>query len=117
MRVEATSDNFTPRLGKDTSAAPGQPPGLSAWDAIPPGKKAQGIETTKLLVPLAAIADDITQGGNAGHFLIVPTNERREVDVAQLQDWAMSRGTGQIHPLTQILLNAVVHPNVKGATP
>ena len=111
-----TADNFTPRAGKDTIARPGQPPGLSASDVIPPGTKAQGIDIGKLNAPLRAIPDDTEQGGTPGHFAITPIDEMGEVDFRRLQDWAMSRGTGRTHELTQILLDAVVQPNAKGGT-
>ena len=111
-----TADNLTPRPGKDTVGQPGQQPGLSAWNGIPPGRKAQGIDIGNLKVPLMAIRDDPAQGGTDGHFAIVPVDEKGEVDVKQLEDWAASRGTGQTHRLTQIVLDAVVKPNVKGST-
>jgi hypothetical protein len=110
-----TCDNFTPRSGKDTIGRPGQQAGLSASDAIPPRRKAQGIDTDKLKPPLKAIADDPTQGGTPGHFAIAPVDEVGEVDSKWLDAWAMSRGTGQTHELTQLLLDAVVEPNVKGS--
>jgi hypothetical protein len=109
-----TSDNFTPRPGKDTIGRPGQQPGLSASATIPPGRKAQGIDIDKFKPPLKAIPDDETQGGTRGHFAIAPVNEKGEVDVEQLEDWAGSRGTGRTHPFTQILLDAVAEPNAKG---
>jgi hypothetical protein len=112
-----TSDNFTPRPGKDTIGGPGQKAGLSAWATISPGKKAQGIEVEKLRPPLSAIPDDPNQGGADGHFAIAPVDENGEVDVERLEGWAMVRGTGQTHELTQILLDAVVAPNVKGSKP
>ena len=111
-----TVDNFTPRSGKDTIGKPGQKAGLSAWDEMPLGKKAQGIDINMLNAPLRAIPDDTAQGGLSGHFAIVPVDETGEVNFWQLEDWAMSRGTGQTHELTQLLLNAVVQPNVKGGT-
>lgn len=111
-----TSDNFTPRPGKDTISRPGQQAGLSASVAIPPGRKAQGIDVDKLKPPLQAIPDDTKQGGTPGHFAIAPVDESGEVDVAQLETWAMTRGTGQTHEFTQILLDAVVKPNTKGRT-
>ena len=111
-----TADNFTPRPGKDTIGRPGQKAGLSASDAIPPGKKAQGIDIDKLKPPLKAIPDDMNQGGTAGHFAIAPVDKMGEVDVKKLEAWALSRGTGQTHQLTQILLDAVVEPNAKGST-
>jgi hypothetical protein len=109
-----TSDNFTPRPGKDTVGGPGQEPGLSASGAIPPGRKVQGIDTEKLKPPLMAIPDDINQGGMAGHFSIAPVSETGHVDREQLENWAAFRGTGDTHELTQLLLDAVVQPNVKG---
>lgn len=80
---------------------------------MPPGRKAQGIETDQLKPPLQAIADDTTQGGTAGHIAIAPIDAMGEVDVTQLAEWAMSRGTGRTHKFTQLLLDAVVQPNVK----
>jgi hypothetical protein len=112
-----TSNNFTPRPGKDTVGGPGQEPGLSAWDAIQPGRKAQGIDTDKLRPPLKAIPDDPTHGGTPGHFAIAPVDEKDVVDASQLEAWAMSRGTGQTHEFTQVLLDAVVAPNAQGGTP
>jgi hypothetical protein len=111
-----TSDNFTPRPGKDTIGQPGQQAGLSARDAIPPGRKAQGIDIDKIKPPLRAIPDDTKQGGTPGHFAIAPVDEKGEVDVKQLQAWAMSRGSGQTHEFTQLLLDAVAEPNAKGGT-
>ncbi|MBW3598250.1 MAG: hypothetical protein KY475_13385 [Planctomycetes bacterium] len=109
-----TADNFTPRAGKDTVAGPGQHAGLSAWDAMSAGKKAQGIDVDKLRAPLKAIPDDPTQGGAPGHFAIAPVDETGEVDSTRLDEWALARGTGQIHEFTQNLLDAVVQPNARG---
>jgi hypothetical protein len=110
-----TNDNFTPRPGKDTVGEPGQQPGLSASHAIPPGRKGQGIDLDKLKPPLGAFADDTAKGGTPGHFAIAPVDEKGQVDVNNLEAWAKSRGTGQTHEYTQILLDAVVEPNVKGS--
>jgi hypothetical protein len=111
-----TADNFTPRAGKDTIGRPGQQAGLSASDVIPPGRKAQVIDIGKLNAPLRAIPDDVEQGGTPGHFAIAPVDEMGNVDLRRLEEWAMSRGTGQTDELTQLLLNAVVQPNAKGGT-
>lgn len=108
-----TADNLTPRLGKDTTGHPGQAPGLSASDAIPIGRKAQGIDIGKLNAPLKALPDDVAKGGTRGHFSIVPVDENGEVNVTELEAWARSRGTGQTHAFTQIVLDAVVEPNRK----
>ena len=111
-----TSDNFTPRPGKDTIGRPGQQAGLSASSTIRHGRKAQGIDIDKLKPPLRAIPDDMKQGGTPGHFAIAPVDEKGEVNAKQLEAWAMSRGTGQTHQFTQLLLDAVVEPNAKGST-
>ncbi len=87
---------------------------MSASHHIPAGRKAQGIETENLKPPLRAIPDDPKQGGTAGHFAITPVDENGQVDSNGLEAWARSRGTGQTHELTQILLDAVVEPNAKG---
>ncbi|HEX5443219.1 MAG TPA: hypothetical protein VFW87_05295 [Pirellulales bacterium] len=112
-----TSDNFTPRPEKDTIGTPGQQAGLSASNTVPSGKKAQAIDTEKLKLPLQAFPDDTALGGTAGHFAIAPVDEKGEVSFTQLQDWAASRGTGRTHELTQLVLEAVVEPNVKGCVP
>ncbi|MBI3412116.1 MAG: hypothetical protein HY040_27610 [Planctomycetes bacterium] len=112
-----TSDNFTPRPGKDTIGRRGQQPGLSASDEIPAGRKAQGIDVDKLKPPLGVIPDDPKQGGIPGHFAIAPVDDKGEVNVKQLEVWAMARGTGQTHEFTQIVLDAVVEPNAKGGSP
>ncbi|HEV8059834.1 MAG TPA: hypothetical protein VGP68_08175 [Gemmataceae bacterium] len=111
-----TSDNFTPRPGKDTIGRPGQQAGLSASEVVPPGRKAQGIDIDKLKAPLKAIPDDTNHGGTPGHFAIAPVDDMGEVDVKRLEAWAMSRGTSQTHEFTQLLLDAVVEPNVRGVT-
>jgi hypothetical protein len=108
-----TVDNFTPRPDRDTVGRPGLQPGLSASEAIPPGKKAQGIDTDKLKPPLRAWPDDTGQGGTPGHVAIAPVDENGEVDVENLKAWARSRGTDATHEFTQILLDAVVKPNAK----
>jgi hypothetical protein len=53
---------------------------------------------------------------NARAFRYRPRHAKGEVDVKQLEAWAMSRGTGETHEFTQILLDAVVEPNAKGST-
>ena len=106
-----TPDNFTPRPSKDTLGRPGQKPGLSASSMIPPGRKAQGVDISKLKPPLAACPDDPSRGGTPGHFSIAPTDKEGEVDIRSLEAWARSRGTNSIHEFTQALLDAVVEPN------
>jgi hypothetical protein len=89
---------------------------LSTSEKTPTGGKAQAIDVEKLKLPLVAIPDDPAQGGSPGHVAIVPVNEKRELDLALLTEWASSRGTGHTHALTQILLDAVVEPNTRGPT-
>src|SRR5947209_19068975 len=83
-----TSDNFTPRAGKDTVARPGQKPGLSASHTVPPGRKVQGIDLGKLKPPLRALPDDTGEGGTPGHVSIAPVDDTGEVDMKLLDDWA-----------------------------
>jgi hypothetical protein len=109
-----TADNFTPRPGKDTVGRPGQTPGLSASSAIPEGRKAQGIDLNLLRPPLKAFPDDPTHGGSSDHFAIAPANETGEVDIEVLNEWASHRKMGTVHALTQLILDAVAQPNVKG---
>ncbi|MGB6044238.1 MAG: hypothetical protein WBF93_13855 [Pirellulales bacterium] len=108
-----TADNFTPRLDKDTVARPGQEPGLSASETIPLGRKAQAVDLSLLLRPLRAFPDDPEQGGTPGHVAIAPANPSDEVVMDALNAWALFRGSEQTHPYTQILLDAVVKPNMR----
>jgi RHS repeat-associated protein len=90
----ATPNNFTPRPLIDST-------GLSTFDtleaATPPGGKAQVIDVSKLKSLLA-----IPDAPPEGHVSITPE------DAALLEEWAATRGTGQVHPLTQELLDARV---------
>ena len=106
-----TADNFTPRPGKDMVGRAGQKPGLSASEAPPVGRKAQGIDLDLLTPPLRAFFDEPDQGGTKGHVAIAPADHAGEVDAKALEEWASFRKTGQIHPFTQILLDAVVRPD------
>ena len=85
-----TADNFTPRPDKDTIGRPGQQPGLSASEAIPGGRKAQGIDIDRLEPPLKAIPDDTKLGGTPGHFALAPVDENGEVNVEELEAWALA---------------------------
>ena len=109
-----TDDNFTPRLGKDTTGKLGQKPGMSANHRIPPGRRAQGIDTERLKPPLQAIPDDVRLGGTPGHFAITPVADDGDVDLPRLVEWAGVRGLGVRHEFTQCVLDAVVERDVKG---
>jgi hypothetical protein len=109
-RGARTAKNFTPRPGKDTGSQEGQAPGLSAYDAIAldVGDKAQKIALSRLKAPLAAVPDDAAQGGEPGHVTITVLDASGKVDQQLLEEWAASRDQGAEHPLTQLLLEAVV---------
>lgn len=90
----ASADNLTPRPGVDNT-------GLSTFDTVeaatPPGGKAQVIDTGRLS-SLSAVPD----APPPGHVSITPG------DPALVEQWAATRGTGQVHPYTQELQNAIV---------
>jgi len=108
-----TADNFTPRPGKDTIGRTGQKPGLSASDMPRAGCKAQRIDLDLLVPPLRGFFDEPDRGGTAGHVAIAPADDTGEVDMKALEEWALFRQTGQVHPFTQALLYAVVRPNFR----
>lgn len=111
----ATDDALTPRL-KDTTAGPGQKPGLSVErDGPGPGLKPQKIDVSLLEKNgLGLFEDDPLQGGRVGHGVIAPVDVRGEVDVTRLQEWASWRQTGKRHhPLTQAVLDAIIEPDVR----
>jgi hypothetical protein len=108
-----TSANFTPRE-KDTVPGAGQTPGLSTWEMPPAGGiKAQKLDLRLLGPPLRAFPDKPHEGGFPGHVAIAPVDDSGELDTRALEDWAASRGGEQIHPLTQLMLDAVIQLNVK----
>lgn len=93
-----SADNLTPRPGKDTDA--GDPKrGLSTFDslekALRPGEKAQVIDTSKLTSCGAHCTPD-------GHVSLRPGTQE------ELEAWAKTRGTGDVHPLTKEVKEAVV---------
>ena len=111
-----TSDNFTPRAGKDTIGGPGQAAGLSMFEelVLASGRKAQAIDSERLRLPLKAIPDNPAEGGTEGHVAIAPIDAQGRVDQALLDEWASTRGTGQVHRLTQIVLDAIVEVDIRG---
>ena len=108
-----TADNFTPRPGKDTVCRAGQKPGLSASKVCRRGYKAQRIDLDLLASPLKPFFDQPAQGGTEGHVAIAPADPAGEVDMKALEEWAAFRNTGRLHQFTQILLDAVVTPDVR----
>ncbi len=106
-------DNLTPRMIKDTVGKPGQSPGLSTYTAlelaVPPGGKAQVIDLDLLQLPLRGLEDQpLLEGGREGHVSIAPTTPDGEVDRVLLEEWAATRGTDQVHRLTEIVQQALV---------
>jgi RHS repeat-associated protein len=88
-----TADNMTPRPGVDTG-------GLSTFETLGsfrPGTKVQVINVSKLKRLLAT-----PDAPPPGHVSIHPA------DLAEVADWAATRGTGQVHPYTQELLEAII---------
>lgn len=87
-------DNFTPRPGIDVD-------GLSFFDSLEkaadPGEKAQVIDADRLRSLTGTPSEP-----PPGHVTLSPN------DVTRLSEWAATRGTGAIHPLTQEILDAIV---------
>jgi hypothetical protein len=57
---------------------------------------------------LRGFPDDPSLGGLEAHVSIVPVDGSENIDYSKLQDWAASRGTGIIHPFTQMVRSAIV---------
>jgi hypothetical protein len=85
-------------------------------ETLSKGEKGQEIDLALLRFPLPAIADNPEEGGTPGHVTIVPVNEAGEIGQPLLEEWAASRDTDVQHPLTRILLEAIVEANVLGPT-
>ena len=111
-----TADNFTPRPGRDTVGRAGQEPGLSAFQTPPAGRKSQGIDLDSLRLPLKAFFDKPDEGGTEGHVSIAPADHSGKIDAKALEEWVAFRMTGQVHPFTQIIFDAVVSPNFRSET-
>jgi hypothetical protein len=105
-----SSDNLTPRPGKDTIGRPGQAPGLSTFETLElkTGERAQMIDLGQLSAPLRGIPDDTQVGGIEGHVSLVPIDTAGNIDQHGLQDWAASRGTSSIHLFTQMVRSAII---------
>lgn len=94
--ASGTPDSLTPRPGIDD--VPGR--GLSVFDSsdnpgVKPGKVVE-------IDPDALRSLTVGHDNNPpGHITIRPSSH------TDLVQWAATRGTGQVHPFTQELLNAV----------
>lgn len=113
-----TTDNFTPRLGKDTTEQVGRPPGLSTFKTLaalnlPPGNKAQQLDLDLLKSPLKPYPDDPALGGTIDHVAIAPTNAEGNINQGLLEEWAACRKTEVCHRLTQIVLDCIVEIDLR----
>ena len=95
--ASGTPDSLTPRPGIDD----GPNGGLSFWDSVEnpnvkPGKVVE-IDPSQLRSLQVKLNNDLP-----GHVSVRPESH------GALQAWAASRGTSEIHSLTQEVLNAVV---------
>ncbi len=105
----ATDDALTPRE-KDLGGSPGSRPGLSIELTVPPvGKKVRQLDVVMLRRNgLKVFPDIVAEGGREGHATLAPVTDDGEVDQAKLQERASYRGTGQRHPFTQAVLDAIL---------
>lgn len=115
-RGSLTARTFTPRPGIDTRGKSGTSPGLSTWETLERGIKGHRIDLSQLQSPLQAFADDPTEGGDVGHVAITPVDEAGEIDRPLLESWAAHRDQEGEHPLTTILMEAVIEKNVRGSS-
>ena len=90
----AQPDNLTPRPGVDTT-------GLSTYGnpaaAAPNGGKVQVIDTSQLKLVQA-----FPDAPPPGHVSLAPGDARL------IEPWAATRGTGEVSPLTQDIVNAII---------
>ncbi|UQN71680.1 RHS domain-containing protein [Burkholderia multivorans] len=100
--ASGTPDSLTPRLGKDTTRIDGKEPGLSA------ATSEAGLDSGKYVAldvrKLCSCGLQATHDKSNGHVTIRPINDPAD---SKLADWAKSRGSGSIHPLTEGILGAV----------
>lgn len=105
--ASGTPDSLTPRPGIDDVPGPHGQMGLSFFDSldnpnIRPGSKYVSIDVAGLN-NLEAHFDNVPPG----HVSVRPQT------LHQLQGWSATRGTGQIHPLTQELFDADFQKGIK----
>lgn len=106
-----SDDNLTPRPDDDVSFNVADA-GVSTWrkleDAIRPGMKGIRIDLARIDATAFGCYED-----KQGHVSIVPVDATGQLDMMKLAEWAAARGTGSVHPLTQVLLAAVVDHKVR----
>ncbi len=115
-----TVDNFTPRLGKDTTEQAGKPPGLSTFKTmaalrLPPGNKVQRLDLDLLKSPLKPFPDEPVLGGTRDHVAIAPGDAEGNINQELLEEWAACRKTEVCHRLTQIVLDCIVEIDMRSS--
>src|SRR4051812_17890125 len=102
---------MTPRPDDDVSTDL-QEAGLSTWReftaAVTPGKKGQKIDLSKLDTAVFGCFQD-----DDGHVSIVPVDAEGNLDMMKLAEWAATRGAQAPHPLTVMLVKAIVERNIR----
>lgn len=114
-RGSHTQRQLTPRP-TDLLAEPGTAPGLSTNATLETGAKGQQIDLARLPAELGAFADDPGEGGTAGHVAIAPVDAAGNLDAQRLAEWAAARDAETEHPLTTLLMQAIVQKNVVGTS-
>ena len=104
--------NMTPRPEDDVSPDLHEA-GLSTWRALEsaikkPKGTAQKIDLARLDSAILGCFQD-----EYGHVSIVPIDQNGQLDMIVLAEWAATRDTQTLHPLTQLVLDAVVEVNVR----
>lgn len=106
--------DMTPRPGDDVSPNV-QEAGLSTWRnleaGIKPGGKRQKIDLAKLDPLLLGCFED-----EHGHVSIVPVDADGTMDMMKLREWAATFGSDAAHPLTNMVMEAIVERNVRRPT-
>jgi hypothetical protein len=102
---------MTPRPDEDVSTDI-QEAGLSTWRtleaAVKVGKRGQKIDLAKLdPADLGCFEDE------NGHVAIVPVDADGKLDMMKLAEWAATRDSVTPHPLTTMVVRAIVEQNVR----
>ncbi len=109
-----SAKNWTPRLRDVATSSPGSVPGLSFFETLDaavrdPGDKAQVVDLARLDPTLGVFPDDPAEGGVPGHVTICPIDATGFPDLTALEKWAAARDSPEVHPYTQMVLDAIVN--------
>ena len=102
---------MTPRPDHDVSPdlrEAGLSTGRDLEAAIKPGGKGQKIDLALLDPALLGCFQD-----QNGHVSIVPIDADGNMDMMKLADWAATWSSNEVHPLTTMVMDAIVEKNVK----